>query len=463
MTMETSAASTGATARLARFVSETSYADIPPEATATVRWALLDTIGVTAAGVRTPVAEAVASMAEAYAGPPIATLVGRRLRCDPASAALVNGATGHALGYDDQSWSMGGHPSVVLWPAILGLSEARGTSGRELIRAYAVGFEAASVVGSTVNPDHYGHGWHTTATVGAVASACAAAAILGLDERRTAHAIAIGASHAGGLRQQFGTDVKPLHAGNAARAGVVAAELAARGVEGSTEILEGRWGFANVFRPAATSTEPPDSSLGDLWRLLDPGIATKVFPSCGATHPGIGAMLELRSRGLRPGDVRRVEARVVDMTARILEHPRPRDGLEAKFSMEYCLARALVSGSVDLDHFDAAAVRDADVRRLVERSHMEVDPRLTADWVWGTPRPTELTVELESGETMVARADLPPGSPGNFPREQLDRKLADCLRRTPPAGSPDEIASVVDRLEDVDDVRELTALLAGPE
>lgn len=452
------------TARLATFIADTTYDDLPAEVVEVVKWAVLDTLAVTVAGVPEPTHRAVASLAAAYGGPAQSTVIGRSLRCDPAWAALVNATTGHALDYDDQSWTMGGHPSVVLLPSTLALAESRGTSGRELIRAYALGFECGSLVGSTVNPEHYGHGWHTTGTVGSVAAACASAALLGLDEHQTVQATA-GASSAAGLRQNFGTGIKPLHAGNAARAGVLAAELAARGFEGNAEILEGRWGFFNVFTPAPIAErEPrPRIELGTSWHLVEPGIATKVFPACGATHPGIGAVLELRERGLRAEDVESIEVRVVDMTARILENHRPATGLEAKFSMEYCLARALVSGTVSLDHFLDEAVRDEAVNALIARTRMEVDPVLTKEWVWGTPRATEISVTLRDGQRLAARADLPPGSPGNFRPDALEAKVTDCLGRSPVVGSQDEITAAVAALDTLADVRELTALLAGRE
>ena len=458
--MSDSAASDGTTARLARFVAQTSYDDLPPDVVEAVKFVVLDTIGVTAAGASTPTARKITSLAQAYGGSAVSSIIGRDVKCDPAWAAIVNGVAGHQMDYDDQSWSIGGHPSVVLLPAILALAEARGLSGRDVIRAYALGFECASVVGRAVNPDHYGHGWHTTGTVGAVGSTCASAALLGLDVSQIVNAIALGASSAAGLRQNFGTDGKSFHAGNASRSGVIAAELAARGFGGDPEILEGRWGFFNVFSPAPLRDRPSQGGrLGQEWDLLLPGVATKVFPSCGATHPAIGAILELRDKGLRAQDVKRIDVRVVDMTARILDHHRPKTGLEAKFSMEYCIARALVSGSVVLDHFLDRNVVQPDVTSIVERTVMTVDPVLTAEWVWGTPRATELAVERNDGEILRNRADLPPGSPGNFDRDMLNAKFDDCLRRNPLVGSPGEIATIVDHLDKVEVIGDLMAML----
>jgi 2-methylcitrate dehydratase PrpD/alkylation response protein AidB-like acyl-CoA dehydrogenase len=399
-----------ATDLLAEFANKTAFSDLPTEVVDAVTWALLDTVAVTVAGVATSPGQAVLRLAREYSGQGRATVIGTDLRCDPAWAALVNGTTGHALDYDDQSWAMGGHPSVVLFPTVLALAEEVAATGQDLIRAYALGFEAAGLVGRTVNPDHYGHGWHATGTVGAVAAAVAASGLLDLDVDSTRTAISLAASSAAGLRQNFGTGAKPFHAGNAARSGVVAAKLAAHGLDADPQILDGRWGFFTVFTPPGDRARP-EVALGEEWHLLAPGIATKMFPSCGATHPGIGAMLELRSGGLRAMDVESIEARVVDMTERILEHHDPQTGLEAKFSLEYCLARTLVSGDVQLDHFTPEALREEEVRRLVARTKMVVDQRMTEEWVWGTPRAIELTVHCLDGTVREARADVPREAP----------------------------------------------------
>jgi 2-methylcitrate dehydratase PrpD len=446
------------TATLARFVASTSITDVPDEVVEAVKWVVMDTIGVTVAGVNSEIGNALIALAREFGGAARSTVIGTDLRCDPAWAALVNGSIGHALDYDDQSWTMGGHPSVVLLPALLALGEDRAASGPDVILAYAIGFEVASFIGRTVNPGHYGHGWHTTGTIGAVAAAAASASLLGLNEDQCIRALAISASTSAGLRQNFGTSIKPYHAGNAARAGVMAAKLAGLGLGGDPQILEGRWGFFNVFGTAERGIDVLE--LGQPWHLVKPGVATKVFPSCGATHPGIGAMLELREKGLRADEVESIQVRVVDMTERILEHHRPQTPLEAKFSLEYCLARALVNGSVELDHFLPDAVKEPEILRIIEQIEMIVDPVLTEQWVWGTPRATEITVRLTNGDVIENRADLPPGSPGNFSREMLEAKFHDCLGRGSIRGTPAQIFEVVGGLTEVEDIgKELMVLL----
>jgi 2-methylcitrate dehydratase PrpD len=449
----------GATHDFAAFVSGTSYEDLPREVVRAVTWTILDTLAVTVAGLDTPAVERLATWVGRDAGEPRATVLGLPFGCDPARAALVNGTSGHVLDYDDYCFAMSGHPSVTLLPAALALAESRGLSGRDLIRGYAVGFEAAIMLSHTVNPHHYNHGWHGTGTVGTIGASCAAASVLSLPHDAVVRAIGLGASSAAGLRQNFGTDAKPLHAGNAARSGVTAAELAELGFGTDEHVLEGHWGFFHTFTDGPRRDWPkPGQGFGDPWSVLDPGITTKLFPSCGSTHAALGGILELRRQGLRADNVARIDVDVTDVAAGNLMYPRPRTGLEAKFSMQYCLARALTNGELGLDDFTDEAVTAGDLDELLPRIHCAEDPRLTAAYVWGSHRPAVLTVQTTGGDVVRHRAESPPGSPGHFSRDELLTKVADCLGRGNVVGTVDEIVSTVEALDRCEDLRELTRL-----
>lgn len=449
----------GPTHDFAAFVSGTTYDDLPAEVVQAVKWTILDTLAVTIAGLDTPAVRMLASWVARDAAEPRATALGLSFGCDPARAALLNGTSGHALDYDDYCFAMSGHPSVTLLPAALALAESRGLSGRDLIRGYAVGFEAAIMLSHTVNPHHYNHGWHGTGTIGTVGATCAAASVLSLPHEAVVRALGLGASSAAGLRQNFGTDAKPLHAGNAARSGVTAAELAELGFGADTNVLEGRWGFFHTFTDGPRREWPkPGQDFGDPWSVLDPGITTKLFPSCGSTHAALGGILELRRQGLRAPDVVRIDVDVTDVAAGNLMYPHPRTGLEAKFSMQYCLARTLTSGALGLDDFSDEAVSNGDLDDLVTRIHCAEDPRLTAAYVWGSHRPAVLTVETSSGEVIQHRAESPPGSPGHFSRGELLAKVTDCLGRGDVVGTPDQIVEAVESLDSCTDLHELTGL-----
>ena len=184
----------GATRELAAFVAGTKYADVPHAARDRIKALILDTLGVTIAGAGERAPRIVAELVRRYGGPPLSTVIGMPFRTDPASAAWINGTSAHALDYDDVSFAASAHPSVCLVPAILALADEERCSGAQVICAYAVGFEAAVLVGRTINPDHYAHGWHGTGTVGALAATFAAANLLGLTEREVIGAIGIAVS-----------------------------------------------------------------------------------------------------------------------------------------------------------------------------------------------------------------------------------------------------------------------------
>lgn len=450
----------GATHEFAEFVAATTYDDLPAEVVDTVKGLILDTLAVSVAGADTPPSSLLANVVKTQESAPVATVVGSSFKTDPASAALVNATTGHALDYDDYCFAMSGHPSVILLPPVLALAEAQGLTGQDVIRGYAVGFEAAIMLSYTVNPDHYLHGWHGTGTVGAVGAAAAASSAVGLTFEQTLNAISAGASSGAGLRQNFGTDVKPYHAGNAARSGVMAALLAAQGYVGDHAALEGKFGFFNTFTAGPhRDRERPAFDFAEPWKTLSPGITTKVFPSCGSTHASLGGILELRELGLRAEDVERIDIRLTDVSYGNMQYPDPVSGLEGKFSLQYCVARALVQGSLGLDDFTDEAARDPQLRDLMSKIHMYDDDALNAEYEWGTPRPAVLTVQTASGTT-EHRADSPPGSPGNFSRERLVEKVTDCLARGDVQGTAEELVAAVDKLDSCDDLGQLLALVA---
>ena len=450
---------TGMTAELAAFVAATTYDDLPPAVVQAVKWVVLDTLAVTIAGLGEAGPQILADVVRSAGGRPAATAWGFGFRTDPASAALLNATSVHAIDYDDYSFAMSGHPSAVLLPPVLALGEDAGLAGRDLIRAYAVGFEVAIMVSRTVNPDHYVHGWHPTGTLGAIGAACAAASLLGLDEDQVRNAIAVAVSSGAGLRQNFGTDIKPYHAGNAARSGVMAAQLAARGFAGHPATLEGPWGFFHVFTPERKERARPEGGLGHPWATLDPGITTKLFPACGSTHSAIGGLLDLRERGLRADDVEHLTVGVTDIAYANLQYPVPTTALEGKFSMSYCAARTLVEGRLTIDHFSDAAVNDPALSDLVRRIDCHHDQALTDAYVWGDHRPAVLTARLRSGEVLTHRRDAPPGAPGHLPRATLLDKVRDCVGRGAIRASADELVATVDGLEELDDLRALGALM----
>ncbi len=451
-----------ATTRIVEFLVGARYQDLPPAAVHQAKLAILDTIGVTIAGVATPTGQSVCKVAQDAGGRPLSTIIGGGFMTDPASAALVNGTTGHALDYDDVSWTMIGHPSVILLPPVLALAEERGMSGKDLLLAYLCGFEIAAKFGIAANPAHYELGFHATGTLGTLAAAGAAAKIMNLDEERTRWTMGIAASSATGIRQNFGTDTKPFHAGNASRSGVLAAKLAASGFTADKNALDQQWGFFSVFaKPGHYHPEAFDT-LGKPWDIVSPGMLLKMYPSCVSTHTSIDATLKLcTAHDIKAENVESIDVGVVYLSTKMLIHDRPVKGLEGKFSMPYCVARAVLDRSVKLSHFVDASVMEPAVQALLRKTVMRIEPAVNDTWQKGTPRPAIVTIKLKDGRALSQRIDNPSGNTGNISAEKLADKFKDCALTLGDDATVRSVESMVMDLENVADVRALTKKLAG--
>jgi 2-methylcitrate dehydratase PrpD len=305
------------------------------------------------------------------------TVVGSDLRLPARFAAFANGVSIHADDYDDTQLAVAKdrvyglltHPTAPALPPVLALAERDHRSGRDLMTAYHVGVEVECKVAEAILPRHYQQGFHSTATCGAIGAAAAAAKLLGLDREATRRALSLGATQAGGLRENFGTMTKPFHAGRAAESGVVAAELAALGFTASPNGLEADRGF---FRAAGGgySAEMIDGKLGTPWTFAFPGVSIKPHPSGSLTHPGMAVMLDLiRRHDLNPARVKRVLVGTNHNMPNALIHHRPRTELQAKFSMEFCMAILLLEREAGLEQFTDEVVNRPDVQALVQNDH----------------------------------------------------------------------------------------------
>ena len=447
-----------ATARLAEFVVKTSLRDCPDAAVVQVRRAALDSLGVILAGASEPVATSVRAVARAEGGAPLCTVIGTAMRTSPTWAALANGAAGHAHDFDDTNFALMGHPSVPLLAAALAAAEAEPADGAAVVLAYLIGFEVSAALGVALNPDHYTRGWHATSSIGTLGCTAAAASILRLDPTQTRHALGVAASLASGLKENFGSMTKPFHAGHAARNGVFAAMVAREGLTASGSALDGRQGYAAAFGQMALAPDALDA-LGQRWQVLASGIAVKPYPSCALTHSAIDALLDLRARhAVGAEQVAEVEIGVNTVVPDVLRHASPATGLERKFSMQFCAAAALATGRVDLGSFDDGPVADAGTRGLMDRVRMVVDPTLPDglnEHAW-----TRVTVRLRDGRTL----DSPPRGASGHPDQPLtDAQLRDkflaCAVPVLGADEADGVATQLTHLEDIPDVRALTARL----
>lgn len=372
---------------------------------------------------------------------------------------MANGAAAHALDYDDMCFVSLAHPSCVLVPAILAAGELTGAPGPRLTDAYVVGFEVECRLGRAMNPRHYHQrGWHATSSIGTVGAAAAAARVIGLDHRAAGSALGIAASSACGLKENMGTMVKPLHAAMAARNGVMAARLAQSGLTASERALEGPQGYLAVMDSEHASLDAFVADLGRRWELLETGITVKLYPSCAATHPPLDAILDMtRREHLVPEQIEAVDVEVDSMTPRLLIYPRPATELEAKFSMPFCAAAAIVCGSPGIDTFEMTRVQDPAIQRVMERVTLRVNPEFDNSVPLSRAR---VTARLNDGRLLTQEADGARGYPGRVTDEELETKFRSCARRALPPESIDRAWEALRAIEAIADVRALTPLLS---
>jgi 2-methylcitrate dehydratase PrpD len=355
---------TGLTRQLAHFVATADAEHIPQRCYDAARTGLADCVATMIAGANErPVAivrDIVPDRTERDAAPEIPS--GRGLSA--ADAALVNGVAGHVLDYDDVA--MDGHPSAALVPAILAEGWTIGVSGREALAAYVVGYELWAALLEREPGAMHERGFHPTAAWGTLSAAAACARLHKLDEERTAHAIGIAASLAGGLVANFGTMTKSLHAGRTAQAGVLAARLAKNGYTASTDVIEHRAGFMFAHSPSGRpDLSDRDMRLGEDWRLERNGISVKRYPICYATHRSIDAMIDLaETENLAASEIDEIHVTLGETQRLMLRNRNPKNGLEAKFSIEFAMASALIARQVGLGQLTDEFVQRSDVVQM---------------------------------------------------------------------------------------------------
>ncbi|AWB25509.1 MmgE/PrpD family protein [Methylobacterium currus] len=418
------------------------------EAVAAARLAIVDGLACALGGADDRSTGILVGTLGAGTGPSV--LIGRTERADPFTAALINGHSGHVLDYDDVHASVRGHPTVVILPALLALAGTRPVAARDLIAASIVGLEAMARLGLALGSRHYETGFHATATLGTVGAAAAVAHLLRFPPDTTAVALGLAATQSAGLRLQFGTDAKPLHAGLASRAGLTAACLAEAGLSGAPDFLGGPIGFLDAFGFGATAPERLLPGWGEPWQILTPGLTLKAFPCCTAAHPvAVGALALRDADGLRPDSVEAVTLTFPPGGDAALVVSAAGTGIEARFSPEYIFAAALTDGALSIGHFDERPVLPdlAALAARVSRRHDDAAPRLSSD---PATRFVVLDVTVKDGRRLSRRIEGLPGLTDARP------KFRDATGDAPVFA---EIPDLVARMSDEADLARLLALL----
>lgn len=448
--------------QLAESITALRYEDLPPAAVYWSRVAVLDTIGVTLAGAREAPPRLLEDALELDGKTGASLIFGTNRRASCLDAALVNGAAAHVLDFDNTSNTMFGHVSAAMMPALIAAGEAFGASGRDVLLAHVVGFETATRVAPGLNVHHYEKGWHSTSTLGVFAVAAACARLLNLSVSETETALALSTSLAAGTKANFGTMTKSLHVGQCARGGLLAAILARKGFTASPDAFEHRQGFLTVFNgPGLYERARVLEGWGNPLDIVAPGASYKLYPCCYSTHAAVEAALALaREHGTFDArEVERVDSYTHPSRLGHTDRPDPRSALDAKFSVQYCVARAILHGKVVLEHFDTDAYCDPVVRGLLPRVHAA--PYAGKLFALDDPFDAEVKVTLTDGRSYTAHVDRPLGrtSANPIPLTQIVEKFENCAGRVLTPDAVSAVAREIESFEKLDSVRRFTRLL----
>lgn len=336
------------TESLAQFVAAPSFGQNTDKVREIAKTGFTDTIGTMVAGSAQPVVDILLKHYANAGGIDMAPVPFAAISKPAALAACINGTAAHALDYDDVALS--GHTSTVLVPSILAQGHVLDSSGQDMLDAYVVGYEVwAELIGRESGKYHL-KGWHPTGVMGTVACAAALAYLHRLDANMSARAMAIAASMASGLVANFGTMTKPLHAGRAAANAIEAVQLAKLGLTAANDVFEHHAGFLQALSIAGdVDTHRVADQLGQEPHILECGLSVKRYPVCYSCHRAIdGALALINEHDLQPDQVASVTVTIGPAQASMLRNHRPQTALEAKFSIEFAVASALVAREVGL-------------------------------------------------------------------------------------------------------------------
>jgi 2-methylcitrate dehydratase PrpD len=458
------------TGQVVDFIDGARLASFPSEAVGIAKRCIIDGLGVMLAGSTQEVGHILRAHVAESDGRGQSTVFGTStFRSGAASAALVNGTSGHALDWDDTQLATSAdrifglltHPTVPPLVAALAVGERRKAPGSQVLEAFLTGFEVECKIAEAIHPNHYKKGFHSSGTIGTFGAMVAAAKLMGLDRQAVAHALAITASMASGIRVNFGTMTKPLHVGRAAQNGVLAAELAGRGLTGGQDGLDPPWGFFQVFSHGeGFDLDRIAGKLGNPHTIVWPGVSIKPYP-CGVLgHPTMDAMRRLvMSSDLQPGEVARIRVRAGSNILNPLRYPIAHNELEAKFCPAFMVSAIVLRRKAGIHEFNDAFVQSAPVQAMMAKVDRVLDPEIEARG-WEKIRST-VEVDTLDGRTLVEHADerYRGGPDLPFTREELFEKFSDCASLVLPPQAVIRAFELVERLETLGDVGELVAAL----
>lgn len=446
---------------LSSFIVKTEFKTLTDKSIELSKINILDFIGVALAGTKTEVGKIIYEFVNENIGLNISGVYAGHIKTSPSMAAFANGIFAHALDYDDINWTMMGHPSVSILPAVFAVGEKEKLVGEKIIEAYIIGYEIAAKLGLLINPEHYELGWHTTGTLGAFGAMAAVSKILRLNEEQIKIAFGIVASLTSGIRRNFGTMTKPLHAGNAARNGVMAAFLAQKGFSADKNVLDGKMGFYDLFASNKNvNVNSFNTDLGNPFEIVHPGTVIKPYPCCGGGHAAVDAILDLiKIYNLSEEKINKVECGVHYRLPQTMIYQKPKTGLEGKFSLEYCLAVAIIDKKVGLEQFSDQKVNDNKIQEILNKIKVYVHPELTTKESLKN-RFAEVTVYTNDGEVFKKRVYKPLGNPDNpLPNDKIKQKFIDCTKSILHEDDINQVTQLIYNLEQLKNIDEIMNII----
>jgi 2-methylcitrate dehydratase PrpD len=443
------------TRQVANFATSLTYENLSPKVVDIVKKAFTDTLGCIIAGSKEQVTRILMDQIITMdSDKPISTLVAQGRKIGPVNAALINGVMAHALDYDDVNAPTHGHPSTVIIPASLAAAELAGVNGKKFITAYVTGFEVMSVLGEVLGFTHYQKGWHTTASLGTLGATVAASHALSLDTDDVVRALSIAVSQTAGTRQNFGTMMKPFHAGNAARIGVLSALLSKGGFTANESILESPMGYFQLYAGEEKVNVQQGNgvfdSLGKRFRILEPGIDVKKYPCCYWTARAADAMLDIaKNETITAEQIEKIEVITPAGGLGALIYDRPNTGLQGKFSMEYVVAAAFLDRKLNFRSFEDTAVRRIEIIRLEQKVVKWEDPSLSVE---KGPNEGHVVVKVftNDGRKIERKVEIPRGAAQKpLTLKEMQEKLEDCIEY---AGKEYDAQVFLDQIQSLEDV-----------
>jgi 2-methylcitrate dehydratase PrpD len=459
----------GTTQAIASFVTGTKLENFSADAIKQGKRCLIDGFAMILAGSEVKGSAIVRRYVRSITDKSGATVLGpERLSAPAPQAALANGASGHAMDFDDtqlsttpdRTYGLLTHPTVPALASNLAIAEVRQASGAAFLEAFLTGFEVECKIAEAIDPDHYKRGFHSTGTAGTFAGAAGAARLMALDASRAAHAIGIAASMASGLRVNFGSMTKPLHAGRAAENGLVAATLASEGFTAGDDGLDGQWGYFQVMGGGA---ELPRlvGALGKPYSIVDPGVSVKPYPCGSLSHPSMDAMLKVvTDHDIKPEQIKAVRLRAGSNILEPLRYKTAKTELEAKFCVPFLLGVIALRRKAGVQEFTDEFVSSAPIQQMMTKVTTVFDQKIEA---LGFDKIRSIVeVDLLDGRTLTQPSDERyRGSPAwPFTQAELHARFADCASAILPKPRIEQALDQIESIEKLRDVRELTRTLA---